>query len=55
MVLRFQLKLYAGFVVCQSRNGKKTAEDLIADVIAKVKERNSGVTLKPEVRIVAIN
>jgi len=42
---------HAGFMVNVDRGTAKDYEDLIADVIAKVKE-NSGVTLEPEVRII---
>ena len=42
---------HAGFMVNVGQGTAKDYEDLIADVIAKVKE-NSGVTLEPEVRII---
>ena len=42
---------HAGFMVNVNQGTAKDYEDLIADVIAKVKE-NSGVTLEPEVRII---
>ena len=42
---------HAGFMVNVDQGTAKDYEDLIADVIAKVKE-NSGVTLEPEVRII---
>ena len=42
---------HAGFMVNVDHGTAKDYEDLIADVIAKVKE-NSGVTLEPEVRII---
>mgnify|MGYP000867649879 CR=1 FL=1 len=42
---------HAGFMVNVDQGTAKDYEDLISDVIAKVKE-NSGVTLEPEVRII---
>ena len=42
---------HAGFMVNVNQGTAKDYEDLISDVIAKVKE-NSGVTLEPEVRII---
>ena len=42
---------HAGFMVNVGQGTAKDYEDLIADVIAKVKE-NSGVSLEPEVRII---
>jgi len=45
---------HAGFMVNVDQGTAKDYEDLIADVIAKVKE-NSGVTLEPEVRIIGEN
>ena len=42
---------HAGFIVNVDHGTAKDYEDLIADVIAKVKE-NSGVKLEPEVRII---
>ena len=44
---------HAGFMVNVDHGTAKDYEDLIADVIAKVKE-NSGVTLEPEVRIIGV-
>ena len=42
---------HAGFMVNVANGSAKNYEDLIADVIHRVKE-NSGVTLEPEVRII---